>query len=200
MSWSERHVQDHKRRTDCAVRRACAELASDPPAFEKFQEMLTCSRKRAARLFEAPVSDGCHLGIDALVNLSRFRAAHIRAAIEWAGTSSSWRLAVSSMAHHLICDYEVPVFLASTWYATDSAADKKRGWFVAHSRGASFRSLDLPVVMTRKMEHIFLASQDHLPIERAIRRAELLDLGVPAEFVKAIMSTRLATDLRHSEF
>src|ERR1700733_3451514 len=200
MSWSERHVQDHKRRTDCAVRRACAELASDPPAFEKFQEMLTCSRKRAARLFEAPVSDGCHLGIDALVNLSRFRAAHIRAAIEWAGTSSSWRLAVSSMAHHLICDYEVPVFLASTWYATDSAADKKRGWFVAHSRGASFRSLDLPIVMTRKMEHIFLASQDHLPIEHAIRRAELLALGATAEFVKAIMSTRLATDLCHSEF
>jgi hypothetical protein len=104
------------------------------------------------------------------------------------------------MAHHLICDYKVPVFLASTWYATDSAADQKRGWFVAHSRGARFRSLDLPVVMTRKMEHIFLTSQDHLPIEQAIRRAELLGLGVPAEFVKAIMTTRLATDLRHSEF
>jgi hypothetical protein len=200
MSWSERHVQDHRRRTDCALHRACAQLASDPPTFEKFQEMLTCSRKRAARLFEAPVSDGRHLGIDALVNLSRFRAAHIRPAIEWAGTSSSWRLAVSSMAHHLICDFKVPVFLASTWYATDSAADRKRGWYVGHSRGARFRSLDLPVVMTRKMEHIFLDSQDHLPVEQAIRRAELLGLGAPAEFVKAIMSTRLATDLRHSEF
>jgi len=162
--------------------------------------MLTYSRKRAPRLFEAPVSDGRHFGVDALVNLARFRAAHIRPAIEWAGTSSSWRLAVSSMAHHLICDYKVPVFLASTWYAADSDADKTRGWFVAHSRGASFRSLDLPVVMTRKMEHIFLASQDHLAIEQAIRRAELLGLGVPAEFVKAIMSTRLAADLRHSEF
>ena len=81
-----------------------------------------------------------------------------------------------------------------------AAADKKRGWFVAHSRGASFRSLDLPIVMTRKMEHIFLASQDHLPIEHAIRKAELLALGAPAEFVKAMMSTRLATDLRHGEF
>lgn len=200
MSWSERYVQDHKRRTDCAIHRACAQLASDPPTFKKFQEMLTCARKRASRLFEAPVSDGRHLGVDALVNLSRFRYAHIRPVIDWAGTSSSWRPAVSSLAHHLICDYKVPVFLASSWHASDEAADKKRGWFVAHSRGTSFRSLDLPIVMTRKMEHIFLASQDHLSIEYAIRRAELLALGAPTEFVKAVMSTRSATDLRYSEF
>jgi len=151
-------------------------------------------------LFEAPVSDGRHLGVDVLVNLSRFRDAHIRPAIDWAGISSSWRPAVSSFAHHLICDYKVPVFLASSWHATDAAADKKRNWFVGHARGASFRSLDLPIVMTRKMEHIFLASQDHLPIEHAIRRAELLALGAPGEFVTAVMSTQLATDLRHSEF
>jgi PcfJ-like protein len=200
MSWPGRHVQDHKRRTDCAIHRACAQLASDPSTFKKFQEMLTCARMRAPRLFEAPVSDGRHLGIDALVNLSRFRGAHIRPAIHWAGTSSSWRPAVSSLAHHLICDYRVPAFLAASWHATDAAADKKRGWFVAHSRGASFRSLDLPIVMTRKMEHIFLASQDHLPIEHAIRRAELLALGASVEFLKAIMSTRLASDLRQSEF
>jgi hypothetical protein len=200
MSWSERHVQDHERRTDCAIHRACTQLASDPPAFKKFQEILTCTRKRAPRLFEAPVSDGRHLGVDALVNLSRFHAAHIRPAIDWAGTSSSWRPAVSSLARHLVCDYKVPSFLASAWHANDSAADKKRGWFIAHSRGASFRSLNLPIAMTRKMEHIFLASQDHLPIEHAMRRAELLALGAPAEFVKAIMSTRLASDLRHGEF
>jgi hypothetical protein len=200
MSWSELNVQDHRRRTDCAIHRACAQLATDPPAFNKFQEMLTVVRKQAPRLFEAPVSSGCHVGVDALVNLSRFRGAHIRPAMDWAGTSSSWRPAVSSLAQHLISEYKVPMFLASSWYASDSAADMKRGWFVAHSRGASFRSLSLPVVMTRKMEHIFLSSQDHLPIEHAIRRAELLALGASIECVKAVMSTELATDLRHSEF
>jgi hypothetical protein len=50
------------------------------------------------------------------------------------------------------------------------------------------------------MEHIFLASHDHLPIEHAMRKAELLALGAPVEFVKAVMSTRLATDLSHGEF
>ncbi|MBB5340859.1 PcfJ domain-containing protein [Tunturiibacter gelidoferens] len=198
MSWSERYVQDHKQRTDCAIHRACAQLASDPPTFKKFQEMLTCSRKLAPRLFDAPIFDGRHLGVDALVNLSRFRDAHLRSAIDWAGTSSSWRPAISSLAHHLVCDYEVPEFLASSWW--DSVADKKRSWFVAHSRGASFQSLNLPIVMTRKMEHIFLASEDHLSIEYAIRKAELLALGVAADLVAAIMSTRLATDLRDGGF
>jgi hypothetical protein len=124
----------------------------------------------------------------------------MRPVVHWAGTSSSWRPAVWSLAYHLICAYKVPAFLASCWYETDAAADEKRQWFVAHACGASFRSLNLPMTMTRKMEHIFLASQHHLSIEHAIRRAELLALGVPAEFVKAIMSTRLATDLRDSEF
>jgi PcfJ-like protein len=200
MSWSERHVQDHKRRTDCAIHRVCAQLASDPSAFNKFQEMLDCARLRAPRPFEAPISDGRHLGVDALVNLSRFRGEHIRPAIDWSGTSSSWRPAVASLAHHLICDYKVPAFLASAWYANDADADKKRGWFVSHSRGASFRSLNLPIMMTRKMEHIFLASPDHLQFEHALRRAELLALGASAELVKAVMSTRLATELRDGEF
>ena len=200
MSWPERHVQDHRRRTDCAIHRACAQLASDPLTYEKFHELLSCARQRAPRLFEAPVADGRHLGVDVLVNLSRFRSAHIRSAIDWGGTSSSWRPAISALARHLVCDYEVPLFLASSWYASDPAGDKKRSWFVAHSRGSSFRSLDLPIAMTRKMEHIFLASQDHLPIEHAIRKAELLALGTPVAFVNAILSTHLAADLRDSEF
>lgn len=109
--------------------------------------------------------------------------------------------AVSSLARHLVCKYEVPSFLASSWCSTEgAAADKRRAWFVAHAGGASFRSLDLPIVMTRRMERIFLASHDHLAIDPAIRQAELLALGAPAELVQAVMSTRLATDLSNGEF
>lgn len=200
MSWSERFVRDHKRRTDCAIHRACAQLASDPATLEKFHAMLNCARRRATRLLEAPVVDGRHAGVDALVHLSRFRSVHIRSERDWAGTSASWRPAVSLLAHHLLCEYKVPGFLASAWHATDLSGDKKRGWFLAHARGVRFRSLDVPIEMTRKMEDIFLASQDHLPIEYAIRRAELLALGASAELIKAVMSTRLGTELQHGEF
>jgi hypothetical protein len=90
--------------------------------------------------------------------------------------------------------------MASVWHAVDADGDRKRLWVITHSRGASFRSLDLPVIMTRKMEHIFLASHDHMALEPALRRAELLALGMPAAFMNAILSTRLATDLRNSDF
>jgi hypothetical protein len=120
---------------------------------------------------------------------------------DWPGTLASWRPAVCSLARHLTCKYAVPTFLAASWYATnDVYAEKKREWFVAHARGASFRSLDLPIEMTRKMEHIFLTSCDHLTIEQAMRRAELLALGASDELVQAVLATGSATDLRNGAF
>ena len=199
-AYSERSVRYHKQQTDCAIHHAYARLGADVAAAAKFHELLHYVRNRAARLLEVAVVNGHHPGVEALVNLSRFGTAHIRPAAEWLGTTSSWRVAVSSLAQHLLYKYEVPMFLSSAWYSTDAAADKKRGWCVAHARGASFRSLNLPIPMTRKMEHIFLTSQDHLPIEHAIRRAELLGLGATAEVVQAVLSTWLATDLSNGEF
>ena len=200
MSRPESHVREHKLQTDRAIHRAYVRLAPDAAVLETFNEILYVARKRAGLPLSAPISDGRHMGVEALVNLSRFRGEHIRRVIDWQGTSSSWRPAVASLAHHLLCRYTVPGFLASSWYASDSAADRKRRWFVEHAGGASFRSLDLPMAMTRKMEHLFLASSDHLPIEYAMRRAELLGLEVPADFVRTLLSTRLAMDLRHGEF
>jgi hypothetical protein len=201
MSCSEHSVRYHKQQTDRAISQAYSRLAADAPSAAKFHELLHCVRNRAARFWEAPVLNGHHPGVEALVHLSRFKSAHVRLAAEWPGTASSWRLAVSSLAQYLVGKYPVPLFLASCWYSTDGAAAvNQRGWFVAHARGASFRSLPLPIVMTRKMEHIFLASKDHLEIEPAMRRAELLALGAPAEVVGAVLSTRLAKDLNNGMF
>jgi hypothetical protein len=201
MSWSERSVRYHKHQTDHAIRGAYAQLATDIAAVAAFHELLYWARKRAPRLLDAPVVTGQHLGVEALVNLSRFRGTHIRRATDWTGTISSWRPAVSSLAHHLVCKYEVPLFLASSWYATEDVdGDKKRFWFVAHASGVSFRSLDLPIAMTRKMERVFIGSHDHLGIDCAIRRAELIALGAPAEFVQAVLSSRVGTDLTNGMF
>lgn len=186
--------------TDRAIHGACTRLASDPLTFRSFQELLLCARKRSPRLFEAPVVNARHFGVEALVHLARFRNAHIRSIAEWNGSPASWRPAISSLAHHLTCSYRVPTFMSSVWYACGSTGDRKRAWVIAHARGASFRSLDLPFTMTRKMERLFLASQDHLALETALRRAELLALGVPANFIKEILSSRHGTDLRNGEF
>jgi len=201
VSSAERFVRHHRRQTDRAVSQAYARLATDVIATATFHGLLHCARNRARRLLDAPVVNGHHPGVDALVNLSRFTGAHIRAVADWPGTSASWRPAVCSLAQHLVGKYAVPAFLAASWSATDDAyAEKKRDWFVAHARGASFRSLDLPINMTRKMEHIFLTSHDHLAVEHAMRRAELLALGASDELVGTVLTTRSATDLGNGAF
>jgi len=83
MLWSERFVLDHKRQTNRAIHRAGTQLASDPSILEKLHELVACTRKRAKRLFEAPIVEGRHLGVEALVNLSRFQASHIRPGNDW---------------------------------------------------------------------------------------------------------------------
>ena len=201
MSSAERFVRHHRQQTDSAISQAYTRLATDPIASATFHELLHSARTRARRLLDAPVVHGHHPGVDALVNLSRFRWAHVRAVADCPEISGSWRAAVCPLAQHLVGKHPVPAFLAAAWYATDDPySERKREWFVAHARGASFRSLDLPIEMTRKMEHVFLMSRNHLAIEQAMRRAELLGLGAPDELVHAVLATRSATDLGNGAF
>ena len=200
MSSAERFVRYHKQQTDRAVSAAYACLASDSHAAASFDELLHRVRHSAPRLLSAPIDTDQHPGVDTLVNLSRYRCAHVRRIADWPGSSASWRGAVSSLAQHLVGAYDVPSFLASSWFAGDPDGEKKRDWFVAHARGVRFRSLDLPIVMTRKMEHIFLRSSEHLTIEPAMRRAELLALGAHPGLVAAVSATRLASNLSQGDF
>jgi PcfJ-like protein len=194
-------VRHHKQQTDRAISAAYARLGTDPRAQSLFAELLRYGRERAPRLMTAPVVDGLHPGVEALANLSRYEPAYIQPLASWPGCDGAWRPAVRGLAQHLVGNYPVPPFLASAWYAAGTAdAERKQDWFIAHAAGVSFRSLDLPMVMTRTMEDIFLRSRDHLGIDWAMRRAELLGLGAAPELVESIRATSLATDLRNGDF
>ena len=91
VSSAERFVRHHRQQTDRAISQAYARLASDAVAQATFHELLHCARNRAMRLLDAPVVNGHHPGVEALVNLSRFRWAHLRPVAGWPGTSASWR-------------------------------------------------------------------------------------------------------------
>ena len=54
--------------------------------------------------------------------------------------------------------------------------------------------------MTRRMESIFLRSPDHLTLEAALRRAELLSLDANDHLVAAVLATRLGSDLANASF
>jgi hypothetical protein len=197
----ERSVHHQRRHTDRAISAAFARLQGDPPARAAFGALLDVVRRRARRLFEAPVVDARHAGVEALVQLALVADRHIRPPSAWSGSTASWRPAVLALARHLVGVYPVPAFLGAAWYAGDrESGDAQRRWFVEHARGRSFRSLDLPFVMTRRMEHLFLRSPAHLDVIRALRRAELIGLGAAPDFADTILAARPALDLANGDF
>lgn len=201
MSSAERFVRHHKLRTDHAISQAYGRLATNAVARTVFSTLLFCVRKRAPSVLVAPCADGYHPGVEALVNLSRSSHDYVRQIADWDGSDRSWRVAVDSLAQHLVAKYPVPSFLTSAWYLPDDAeSERKRRWFIIHGSGRSFRSMDVPIKMTRRMEDIFLQSRDHMDINTAMRRAELIGLGISENLVAPILSTAVARNLQHADF
>jgi hypothetical protein len=200
VSPADRSVRLGKMRTEHAISQACTRLAADAHARATFDELLSCVRARAPRLLFASWPDCRHPGVEALFQLARVECSYVRTIGSWPGSGQSWIAAVDSLAQHLLGRYRVPAFLSAAWYATDAYADSKRAWFIAHAAGASLRSLALPVRLTRRMEHILLGSPQHLSIEYALRRAELLGLGAERRLADLVLAARPALDFEHSEF
>jgi hypothetical protein len=201
MSPTERFARHHKLKTDQAISRAYARFATDTVARATFTELLCCVRQRAPSVLAAPCTEDHHPGIEALANLSCLSHAHIRGIGDWPGSDGSWRVAIGALVQHLVAEYPMPRFLVSAWYLPNGEETEwQRRCFIAHGSGRSFRSLDLPIKMTRRMEDIFLRSPDHMAINAAMRRAELMGLDLSEELAAAILSTRMATDLRCDAF
>lgn len=170
---------------DFARSRAYAEL---PPAHHpRFERLSRIVRERSDLMATPPTREGRMLQIDALANLAAFDGV-IRAPEEWTGATGHPLRVVHSLASHLFGRYATPRFLASVWFGD---ARDRHAWFVAHASGQKFRSLALPIAMTRRMEHVFLRTPDHVTVDHALRRAEVLGLGGSEELAAAVIATRL---------
>jgi hypothetical protein len=138
--------------------------------------------------------------VEALVNLARHRGAWIRPLDAWAGSEAWGPGAVGSLAQHLTARYPVPAFLASAWHAEAPYTRAACGWYLGHASGRPFRSLGLPIALSRAMERAFLQSPAHYGVICALRRAELVGLRANAALVDEALRTPLAADLSHGEF
>jgi PcfJ-like protein len=134
--------------------------------------------------------------LELLRNLADACADFVRQPVNWSGCAGSANDAAASLILHLLARYPVPRVLHQVWSGgMDAAAHRARRWFLAHAAGRALRSLDLPLPLTRRMEHHFLGSPPHLSIPQALRRAELLALGAGPELVQAVIATRMGSDL-----
>jgi hypothetical protein len=185
-----------KQSTDRAIHRAFAQLRARPRVRLAFARLLTVASDRSDLLRTRPDAHDRHASVDALRNLAAFNRAFQGVPERWGGADGHRIGVIASLARHLLGRYPTPYFLGSVWLGDDGAADReRRWWFVRHARGVPFRRVGVPMPLTRRMEHHFLRSPDHMPVLQALRRAEVLGLGGRLSLANAIAATRLGRTL-----
>jgi hypothetical protein len=185
---------------DAHVRRALGCLRTRPDIQDAFLGLLAVAHARSDLGQVAPGRDGALPYLDALVNLARYHWEATRDPYAWPGASGHPLAIVHSLAGHLLADYPVPRFLASVWFGANTMGERaQRSWFVHHGRGRAFRSLTLPLAMTRRMEHAFLRSPDHLGVDEALRRAEVLGMGGEPDLWAALRATPIGASFAGGE-
>ncbi len=181
---------------DRAIHRAVASLHRRHAVRDAFLRLVCVAQARSNLLRTPPTATGSFVQLDALRNLVRYEHAFVRDPYAWTGATGHPWCVVHALASHLLAPYAMPRFLASVWFG---AAERRepRDWFIAHGHGQPFRRLALPIAMTRRMEHVFLRSPDHLSVEHALRRAEVIGVGGSPELAQAILATPLAATFDH---
>jgi hypothetical protein len=139
--------------------------------------------------------------IQGIKNLALHHHDFIRPIQNWMPSGVSKRKIFASLVNHLLAEYQMPFFMSSIWLKeTDDTALQQQGWYIKMSRGASIRRLDIPALMTRKMEHLFLQSPDHFSLEEAICYSQVLGLGGKKGLAKAVVATRMGRHLENDDF
>lgn len=76
---------------------------------------------------------------------------------------------------------------------------RQQSWYIRLGRGASFRALNLPLVLTRKMEHYVRQAPDHYTVSQALRYGETRGLGGSEELAREIVAGRLGQKIEHPD-
>jgi hypothetical protein len=179
---------------DAAIHRVFDTLTARPALRGAFTRLLTVAHARSDLLRNLPPSrTSRYPQLEALINLARHHREFVADPFTWSGAPGRHPLGIiNSLAQHLLGRYPTPRFLASVWFGDDDeVARTRRGWYIEHSRGRRLRDLRLPIALTRAMEHAALHSPDHLSVELALRRAEVIGLGGSPELAAAITATQL---------
>jgi hypothetical protein len=184
----------HERaKVDAAVSATFIALRSSEAATEAFSSLL--HRCRQSNLL-ARRGVG---GVAALERLAAFSGSFRRSPATWQPVGRSEFCVLDSLTRHVFDGYAIPKFLSSVWFEDHPDADSLRRGVVLHRQGVPFRRV-AGVPMTRREEHLFLASPDHWGVPEALRRAELAALGASEELTDAVLATRLGRDLCHWQF
>lgn len=193
----------HRRALDHVLHHAHRGWA-EPQARAAFVELVAAARARSDLFEAAPRLHGGRPIFEAaraLIHLARWWPQHRAPIASWPGAYGHPRVILDDLQRHVLGLYPAPRFLAQVWEAPERAdADDWRNWVIAYGRGTAWRHLPLPIALTRAMERAFLATEEHVPIASALRRAEVLGLGGSPELAAAVAATWLGQTFEHGEY
>ena len=193
-------------RIDAEIKRVRNQLYLRPDRRAAFEGLVNCVRTRTHLLrptpgqgrpgWVAPV-----FLLKRLQNLADRRSHWLRPCENWRPAGENLRPMFRSLACHLLAHYAVPGFMDSVWDLPPGPESfRRQSWYIRLGRGASFRNLNLPLVLTRRMEHFVRHAPDHYTVEQALRYGEVLGSGGSDKLAGQIALGALGRKIQHPEF
>lgn len=133
-----------------------------------------------------------------IYNLTLYSGQWLHSIEDWEPNLSHDRLCFHSLVRHLLCKYDMPVFMNQIWL--DHSSSTHCQWYIRMGRGKSFRKENIPITMTRTMEHYFLQSPDHYTLNQAMRYGQARGLGGSKKLAKLIAKSNLIYHWEDDEF
>ena len=142
--------------------------------------------------------EGC---INALASLAKRSKSWIRPLENWRPKVRNTRSQFHSLANHLMCEYETPMFLDAAWGEPDTAeGELHREWYLHIGRGQNLRTANIPVVLTKMMARYVFMAPSTLTIAQAIRWGQVRGMGGNETLAGEIFGSRMRNFLPDEPF
>jgi hypothetical protein len=205
-SFGRRKKERDSIRIDEAIKTTLDQLDHHAQGREAFLALLNCVRARTTLL--KPTSGHGTPGwiaplflINRLRNLAIRHSHWIRSCETWPPEVGNLRPVFRSLAAHLLTHYPVPGFMDSAWDLPNGPEGfRQQSWFIRLGRGASFRSFNLPLMLTRRMEHYLRKAPDHYTAVQALRYGEARGLGGSEKLAREVANGRLGQRIDRPDF
>jgi hypothetical protein len=205
-SFGRRKKERDSIRIDAAIKAALDELDHHEEAPNAFLRLV--AHVRSCTTLLKPATNRGTPGwvsplffINRLKNLALRQRHWIRPCETWSASQGSGRPAFHALAEHLLARYPVPRFMDSVWDVPNGPEGfRQHSWFIRLGYGASFRSLNLPFPITRRMEHHVRHAPDHYSALQALRYGEILGSGGSERLAREVVTGRLGSKMEHPDF
>ncbi len=136
--------------------------------------------------------------VSGVIQLTQNYEYWIRPLAEWRAKTHNMDRQFSSLARHLLAEYDVPIFMDQAFLSENSTQQK---WFRHIGSGKNIRTAEkLPVPLTKKMAHSFLHAPDNYPIMAAFRWGQVHALGGDRWLANALLETKLVREFKDDSF